>query len=134
MIFEHHTGTKIHILFKNSHVQNHKMQEIQIFTIAFFIKITFQNRTFLRNHFSKSHFQNRTFSQKSLFRNQIFTRIAFPKYHFSQRSHFFKYQKSSELMDKKCDFAPLCYTYQTVQVFFDGAVEFAGKILANGGV
>ena len=36
-----HTGAKIHICSKKSHVQNHKIHETHIFKIAFFAQFTF---------------------------------------------------------------------------------------------
>ena len=68
MTEQRHTGAKIHILSKKSQIENHIIQEIHSFKIAFFTKITFSKSQFSQ----KSQFQNHMFSQKSPFQNLIF--------------------------------------------------------------
>ena len=79
-----HTGAKIHISSKNSHVQNHMIQEICIFKIIILFKLTFS-----KSHFQQeSYFQNRIFHtnhiSKAIFHtNRIFI-FFLQKLHFSQ--------------------------------------------------
>ena len=68
-----HTGAKIHILSKNSHIENPNFYKIHLSEISFFTKFTF-----LKSHFHKIH--NSEIS--------IFTKFTFSKPYFSQNSHF----------------------------------------------
>ena len=67
-----HTGAKIHISSKKSHVKSHIIQEIHIFQIALLAKFTFlrshfKNRIFHKNHISEVHI-----SQKNRILQPIF--------------------------------------------------------------
>ena len=73
-----HTGAKIHISSKKSHVKGHIIQEIHIFQIALLAKFTFL----------RSHFKNRIFHKNYNFKISFFTKVTFSKSHFSQNSHF----------------------------------------------
>ena len=81
-----HTGAKIHILYKNSHIQNHSIDKTRIFKISLLTKITFQKPIF---------------HKKSYFQISFFTKIT-----------LFQTSNSSEFMDKKCDFDPVCHKPQ----------------------
>ena len=58
-----HTGTKIHILCKNSNIENPNFYKIHLSEITFFTKFTFQN-----SHFSQNlHFRILTFHKIHIF-------------------------------------------------------------------
>ena len=80
-----HAGAEIHILSKNSHIENPNFHKIHLSKISMFTKFTFQ----------KSHF-----SQNSHLWNLNFLKI-----------HIYEILKSREYPDKKWVFAPVCFYY-----------------------
>ena len=79
-----HTGAKIHICSKKSHVQNHKIHETHIFKIEFFAQFTFLKSLFLTKiwtlkiaFFTKITFHTPFFHENIIFKLTFFTKIAF---------------------------------------------------------
>ena len=77
-------------------------------------KITyFKKFTFLKYHFSqKSHFQHHIFHKNRILEDKALQKSHFQNINFTEKSHYFQLSNSSEFMDKKCDFAPVCKVFE----------------------
>ena len=84
----YHTGAKIYVLSKNSHIENSNFYKIHLSEISFFIKFTFLKSQFSQN----SHFWNLIFHKIHISEISFFTKFTISKSHSSQNSHLFKHQ------------------------------------------
>ena len=126
-----HTGAKINILSKNSHIENPNFYKIHHSEISIFTKFTF-----LKSHFSQnSLFWILIFHKIHISKIPIFTIFTFLKSQFSQNSHLwilifhkihiFELPKSREFLEKKWVFAPVwevvhgCMVYNKTRQVYD---------------
>ena len=84
-----HAGAKIHIVSKNSHIENPNFHKIHILKISFFTKFTISKSHFLQN----SHFQNLIFHKIHISKISFFTKFTFQISHSAQNSHSEIFQK-----------------------------------------
>ena len=84
----------------------------------FYPKINMFKIKFLKNHISEAHFSWKIrfsksyFSQKSHLKSQFFINIVISM--SFKKITLFQTSNSSEFIDKKCDFAPVCYSASSI--------------------
>ena len=85
------------------------MFKISLFTKIALSKSHISQKSHFQSHiFHKNHIYIISFLQKSHFQNFIFHKNRVFKILFFTKITSFEIKNSSDFMDKKCDFAPVC--------------------------